>query len=345
VRIKGALLPGAVPAAAYYAYGQTVRYAEWSEAGQSWIVDVVADLSLPLYIEQSVSFDVDPEGNPCLTYVGDDYNPLKLARRTGPSVWTVEDTTALVDNLSNVPYHSLVVDGNGLPHIAFFFTLEGVVKESFKDEQGVWRTLAIDDHSARGELCVAGDGSLHAVTWTPRDRGFFHFVKDEWGGLWKPLNPIDWPNGAYDVSFHSNPATSLPAVAYTELSPSEEGTLKYAEWDPSGDEWTAEVVCEAGEMGSVDLQFNPQGGPVISFTDYGASPARTRLARRNGGEWESFYPPLHNEWPGFQAFLRTGYAKNLVIYNSNEGRIGTVRAWRGYFPQPDPILESLGSMP
>lgn len=112
--------------------------------GDTFVVEAIG--SGPIAYEFNVGLDVDEDGRPALSYYDTEAESLRFARR-GDTGWNI----VTVDEGETGKYSSLILDTEGLAHIAYFHqtgTSTGVVRYAVEDAAGAWETEDVGTLSA-----------------------------------------------------------------------------------------------------------------------------------------------------------------------------------------------------
>lgn len=104
--------------------------------GDTFVVEAID--SGPIAYEFNVALDVDEVGRPALSYYDTEAESLRFARRDDTG-WNI----VTVDEGESGKYSSLILDTEGLAHIAYFHqtgTSTGMVRYAVEDASGAWET-------------------------------------------------------------------------------------------------------------------------------------------------------------------------------------------------------------
>lgn len=223
---------------------------------------------------------LDSEDNPHISYIneteigGKIVYALKYAKRIGGS-WS----SGYVDT-SGASHHSLAIDSNDYPHIAYHAETEtwGGLRYA-KWTGSTWDNEIVDSGSSlqRPSIAIDSNDDPHISYWD----GYNHQIKYaiRAGGSWtiEVLDPSDIFVGPDNsLALDSN---DYPHVAYYDPL-----DLSYARW--TGSWWNIEIVDSDGDTGdgnSIALDSNDY--PHISYSNE-SSDHDLKYARWTGSSWE-----------------------------------------------------------
>jgi len=217
----------------------------------------------------------DPVTDLALTPTG----ALKVARWDGTR-WTVESPDAL--GYAGL-YSSLMVDGKGVIHVAYYDSAAGHLKYA-RGETGRWDIQAVDTGEWVGpyaSLSLDAQGRPH-IAYCQFDNARRSCTALRYAAF----DGTRWITTTVDsgrqVGAHASLALDAhgrPSIAYYDATSQ---TLRLASGSPS--RWTLETVDAGPQVGEfASLALDPSGQPHIAY--YDAAHQALKYAHRQGPDW------------------------------------------------------------
>lgn len=240
-----------------FAFCKGLKYTRWT--GSEWEIEIV-DSGDAVGVETSLALDA--EGNPHISYFGDD--GIKYAYWTG-TAWSVET----VAGGGRDP--SLALDLDGYPHISYYI---GSIKDSelryARWTGSAWTTETVDIAGNSGffsslVLDAAGNPHISYCDIVPGQEDCIDLKYAQWTGSNWSIEAVDAAEDFGRYSSLALDADGNPHISYQAGYP--RYGLQYAH--RTGSDWAIETVDSAEGAGSfTSLALDAAGNPHISYHDY-----------------------------------------------------------------------------
>ncbi len=186
---------------------------------------------------------------------------------------------------------SLVLDGNGQPHIAYYDYAHGYLKYARMDKQGQWHCEIADYINITGDsisLALNGKGQPRIAyqDWQPDISGTLKYAWNNGHG-WRTMI-VD--SGDDMVGYFNSldvDKNNLPHIAYSSRQNDPEDPaliMNYARMDADG-KWHKTSVCTTNGYGELwnSIALDENSRPRIAFGDGGIG--ALQYAVKNNGKW------------------------------------------------------------
>jgi hypothetical protein len=270
----------------------TLKYAYKDASG--WHVETVPT---PGNIGYYTSLALDATGRPHISHAAD-MGSLWYAYKDGADWHTANPASGMT-----VGDTSLVIDGDGYPHIAFYNDDAGELSCAYQNAQG-WQVSVLTEASYTGNslsLALGPDGKKHISYYDENGDAVKYYgtggisVVDSQAGTW-------WGHSSIALN-----GTNWPRVSYRDEA---NGGLKYAYRDASG--WHPSVVDAGKDAGlGSSLAVDAADNAHISYLDGGA----LKYARQAGTTWTIETVDLSGRTGGTASLALDGAARVHIAYS------------------------------
>ncbi len=227
--------------------GNQVRYIHWD--GAQWVQDDIDGSSYPSGV---VSIALDSTGAPHLAYASEDSWSLYYARLTATG-WDVELVLELDDTTFE---HSIVVDDQDRPHIAFE---DNALKYAHFDG-AQWQIETIDQHGQGPSMAVDSDGNIH-ISHSRRFGGAGHLYTRQDGAQWITEEVSEERSSSSSMVLDED---NRPHI----VTQSQEGqTLWLRYYHFNGMTWTVVDFDELEYSTAPSIAVDQSASPTIAFRD------------------------------------------------------------------------------
>jgi hypothetical protein len=239
-----------------------------------------------------VTLSLDETGEPCISYYrwASDGARVWLACReaAGWQTASVVDTVHYSQLQELALYHSLVLQGDGTPHLSYY-------RQIYGDPAQLWYATRSDESWVRSVVDEGpGVGSYSSLALDGQNRPRISYYDHTNGDLnYAKWSGSQWYTETVDSSGDVGRYTSLaldgsghPHISYYDATNRD---LKYAYWN--GGQWRVETVDSSGEVGEwTSLMLNAAGSAHISYYDH--TNGDLKYATNSDGAEHAIYLPL-----------------------------------------------------
>ncbi|MEN6372469.1 MAG: hypothetical protein ABFD64_10715 [Armatimonadota bacterium] len=183
-----------------------------------------------------------------------------------------------MDTVIDGQYSSIVMDGSGSLHLAYYDFRAGSLKYAVKSG-GTWSTQVVDGPGYRGMypslvLDASGNPHISYYDYWNGDMKYASLVGTAW-----QITTVDSVGNVGMFSSLALDSSGNPHISYYDYG---NGKLKYASM-VSGN-WSVEVVDSDSDVGQYSsIALDPSGKPVISYYDY--TKGDLKCADWDGTQW------------------------------------------------------------
>ncbi|HEX2980638.1 MAG TPA: hypothetical protein VHO48_10285, partial [Anaerolineaceae bacterium] len=270
---------------------RSLLYAHWNPAQAKWDLQTVDSNHAYAYY---TSLAYDNQGRPRIAAIreqagsGDSTYSVVYAAWNG-SAWSIDDS--LLPNQAYPGRLALGVDSSGRAHLAFpvdsptdGYRLRYALwnpAQSKWDVQYVETSPDSPQNASAVSMVLDGNGSPHLVFET--SEGLFYARRVDAPEKWE-IREVASSSFFYRSPVLAVDAANQPHVAYEYFASIDRYDLIYATWDALSSAWIPQTVDSApNALDTLDLEMDPQGNPIITYTDS----AELKIAYPTDSSWAS----------------------------------------------------------